>query len=67
MRRRTSISLFSDSSSPIEIMLHFFPASTRKNQASGVRSGLPCFYTVLVACVITSGLSYADRVTLDDG
>ena len=48
-------------------MLHFFPASTRENSVSGARSRLACFYTVLVACVIPSGLSYADRVTLDDG
>ena len=48
-------------------MLRFFPASTRENSASGVRSRLACFYTVLVACVIPSGLSYADRVSLDDG
>ena len=67
MRPRTNISLFSGSSSPSEIMLRFFPASTRENSASGVRSRLACFYTVLVACVIPSGLSYADRVSLDDG
>ena len=62
-----SISLFSGSSATIEIMLHFFSTSTRKNAAPGTRSCFPCLYPVLLACFIVPGLSYADRVTLDDG
>ena len=48
-------------------MLHFFSTSTRKNAAPGTRSCFPCLYPVLLACFIVPGLSYADRVTLDDG
>ena len=48
-------------------MLHFFSTSTRKNAAPGTRSCFPCLYPVLLTCFIVPGLSYADRVTLDDG
>ena len=48
-------------------MLHFFSTSTRKNAATASRSCFPCLYPVLLACFIVPGLSYADRVTLDDG
>ncbi|MEO2041841.1 MAG: alpha/beta hydrolase-fold protein [Pirellulales bacterium] len=34
---------------------------------SGNRAGFFCSYAVLLCCFITSGPSYADRVTLDDG
>ncbi len=48
-------------------MLHFFSTSTQENAISGNRAGFFCSYAVLLCCFITSGPSYADRVTLDDG
>jgi len=48
-------------------MLHFLSTSTQENMTSGNRSCFQCLYTALLACSITTGISHADRVTLDDG
>ena len=48
-------------------MIHFFRTSTCESPARGAGTYFPCFCTVLLSYCISSGPSYADRVTLDDG